>query len=53
MQSLFPVSYTVFFFLNSNEKTLLVLFILPSSFDTESTNGKVLIFHQQGKIYPR
>ena len=40
MQNLFPVSCTVFFFLN--EKTLLVLFILPSSFDIESTNDKVL-----------
>ena len=44
MQSLFPVSCTVFLFLN--EKTLLVLVILPSSFDIASTNEKVLIFQQ-------
>ena len=43
-KSLFPVSCTVFFFLN--EKTVLVLFILPSSFYIESTNDKVLIFQQ-------
>ena len=36
----------------SNEQTLLVLFIIPSSFYIESTNNKVLIFQQQGKIYP-
>ena len=29
-----------------NEKTLLVLFIPPSSFYIESTNDKVLIFQQ-------
>ena len=29
-----------------NEKNLLVLFILPSSFYIESTNDKVLIFQQ-------
>ena len=39
-----PVSCTVFFFLN--EKTLLIFFILPSSFYIESTNDKVLIFQQ-------
>ena len=44
MKSLFPVSCAVFLFLN--EKTLLVLFILSSSFYVESTNGKVLIFQQ-------
>ena len=37
MQSLFPVSCTVFFFLN--EKTLLAFYI-------ESTNDKVFIFQQ-------
>ena len=29
-----------------NEKTLSVLFILPNSFDIESTNDKILIFKQ-------
>ena len=41
---IFPVSCTVFFFLN--DKTLLVLFILSSYFDIASTNEKVLIFQQ-------
>ena len=39
-----PFISTVFFFLN--EKTLLVLFIPPSSFYIESTNDKVFIFQQ-------
>ena len=43
----FPISCTVFFFLN--EKTLLVLIILPNCFYIESTNDKVLIFQQQGR----
>ena len=34
-------------------KRLLVLFILPSSFDIESINDKVLIFQQQGKNLSR
>ena len=46
-----PCICTVFLLLN--EKTLLVLFILPSSFYIESTDDKVLIFQHYGKNLSR
>ena len=45
------IMHCVLFFFN--EKTLSVLIILPSCFNVESTNDKVLIFQQQSKILSR
>ena len=40
-------------FIRSCENGVLVSFIIPSSFDIESNNDKVLIFQQYGKNLSR